>query len=136
MIGATESNRIRYYHNAKRTHVVARPYRLTTAVLPAARPATGVPRPVWPTHRADAVRPPVHPVAGVVQRAVRLTYAAGRLSASVPLAVRPVTAVPPTAVFAGHVQSSAVSQALQEFAAVPTAFQPFYDAPALGQTVV
>lgn len=116
--------------------MVARPHRLTAAVLSAVRPATGVPRTVWPTRRADAVRPAVHPVAGVVQRAVRLANAAGRLSASVPLAVRPITAVPPTAVFAGHVQSSAVPQALQEFAAVPTAVQPFYDAPALGQTVV
>jgi len=105
-------------------------------VLPAARPATGVPRLIRPTRRAPAVRPPIHPVAGVVQRAVRLASAAGRLSASVPLAVRPLAAVPPTAVFAGHVQSSAVPQALPEFAAVPTSVQPFYDAPALGDTVV
>jgi len=136
VIGATESNGIRYYHNTKRTHVVARPHRLTTAVLPAAGPATGVPRPVRPTRRAAAVRPPVHPVARVVQCAVRLADAAGRLSASVPRTVGPIAAVPPTAVFAGHVQSSAVPQALQEFAAVPAAVQPSYDAPALGNTVV
>lgn len=106
------------------------------AVLSAIRPVAGVLRPVRPTRSAAAVWPPVYPVTGVIQRTVRLTDAAGRLSVSVPFTVRPFAAVPPTAVFAGHVQSSAVSQAFQEFASVPTAIQPFYDASAFGNTVV
>jgi len=99
------------YHSIQ-THVIGRPHCLTVAVWPATRPAAGVPRLVRPTCRADAVRLPVHPVTGVIQRAVRLADATGRFSVSVSFAVLPLTAVPPAAILAGHVQSSAVSQAL------------------------
>lgn len=116
--------------------MVARPHRLAVAVLPASRPAAGVPSVVRPTRRAAAVRPPVHPVTGVVHRAVRLADAAGRFSTAIPRAVRPLAAVPPTAVLAGHVQSSAVSEARQEFAFVPTPVQPLQETPALGNTSV
>jgi len=119
---------------AECTHVVLRPYCLTATMRSAVRPVAGIQRAVRPTARAGAVRPTVHPVAVVIQRAVRLVGASG-FTPSVPSTVRPLSAVPPAAVRGRHVQSPAVPETSVKLAFVPAAVRPSDDSAAIGQTV-